>query len=161
VRFLYFLVPTALLALLLRAGCIYHMPMAIENDTPQAVLMDITVRAYPWPVRLEEIKPQRFMNSRHCWKKNDAILLATKQHPDPIVFDPKDFCDGLCQCDFPVSRLLKQMTPGFTLKRQQEVCGGGGPFLQPDVRKQLCEAYVARATGNSLSSGPDPAMLAR
>jgi len=91
----------------------------------------------------------------------DAILLATEQYPDPIVFDPKDFCDGLCQCDFPVSELLKRMTPSFALRRQQEVCAGGGPFLLSDVRKQLCEAYVARATGNSLSSGPDPAMLAR
>ncbi len=160
-RHLYLPAMIFVLLLTARMGCVYHMPMMLENDTAQTVLMDISVGAYPRALRLERIEPLHSMKSRHCWKKNDAIFLATPQYPDPIAFDPKDFCDRLCQCDFPVSTLLKQMTPALILKRQQDVCTGEGPLLEAYTRKQLCEAYVRRATGNALSSGTDPAMLRR
>ena len=148
------------LAVALLAGC-DTMPVRVPNDTSQTVRIDIHGRDFPTPIQLEGLYPSLDFGTRHCWEKSDSILLATKEYPDPIVLAPKDFCNPrLCDCDIPVSKLLKQMTPRFVLKRQQAVCAGGGPFLRSDVRVQLCVAYVARAMGKSLSSGTDPAMLA-
>lgn len=147
---------------LLLTGC-DALPVVIPNDTRETVEMDIHGRRFPTPVQLEKIQPSLNFGSRYCWKDNDAILLATKSQPDPIALDPKDFCDpDDCDCEIPVSRLVKQMTPSFVLKRQRETCMGRGPVLQPENRAALCEAYVARSVGNkpaALFSWEGDAML--
>jgi hypothetical protein len=137
----------AWLALPLLAGC-DPLPVVVPNDTSEAVRIDIHGRNFPTPIQLEIVEPGSYFGNRYCWEKNDAIFLATKRHPDPIVFDPKDFCDpDECDCEIPVSKLVKQITPAFALERQQDVCAGRGPYMEPDVRAQLCADYARRATG--------------
>ena len=152
----------ACLGMLLLIGC-DGLPLRFPNDTTITVRMDDHGRRFPTLLKLEDIPPNQTFGSRHCWKDSDAFFLATKNHPDPIVFDPKDFCEPRhCDCEIPVSRLIKRMTPAFVLRHQQDVCSGGGPFLQPDVRTQLCTAYVARTLGVKTAPLPwetDAAML--
>jgi hypothetical protein len=137
-----------LLLPLLLTGC-DPMPVIAPNDTNEDVLMDLHGRDFPTPVELEKIKPGLYFGSRHCWKTHDAILVANQRYPDPIILDPKDFCNpDDCDCEIPISKIEKRMTPSFVLKSQQQVCAGTGPFLQPDIRTELCTAYLARATGD-------------
>jgi len=154
----------AMLALLISTGC-DSIPVTVPNDTAHKVRMDIHDRTFPTPVQLEDIVPGSSFGNRYCWDKSDAILLVTQQVPDPIVLDPKDFCDpDECDCEIPVSRLVNRLTPSFVLKRQRDICRGEGPFLQPEIRTELCAAYVARSTGDKptgLFSWESEAMLDR
>lgn len=132
----------------LLTGC-DDMPVIAPNDTNESVLMDLHERDFPTPVQLEKITPGLYFGSRNCWKTHDAIFVATRDHPDPVILDPKDFCSpDDCDCEIPISKIVKRMTPSFVLKSQQQVCAGTGPFLQPDIRTELCTAYVARASGD-------------
>jgi len=151
------------ISFLVLTGC-DGLPLRVPNDTSQTIRIDIHDRRLPTAVELEERKPGEVFGTRRCWKDSDAILLSTRRYPDPIVFDPKKFCDlDYCDCEILVSKLVRQTTPAMVLKNQQDVCAGRGPFLQPDVRTQLCTVYVARTVGDRTLPLPyetDPAMLA-
>lgn len=132
----------AFIALVSLAAC-DAVPLNVPNDTTQVVQIDIHARRYPTPIQLEEVPPGTPFGSRHCWRESDAILLATPTYRNPIVLDPKDFCDpDDCDCEIPVSQFLKRMTPSFVLNSQFETCAGRGPFLQTNVRAKLCAAYA-------------------
>lgn len=129
------------LVLFVLAGC-DGLPFRQPNDTDQVVWIDVHGRDFPTPVQLEKVEPHETFGTRHCWEKSDAILLATKDIRDPIVLAPKDFCTpGTCDCELPVSTLIERLKPDFVVQRRKDVCEGRGPFLQPDNRRQLCEAY--------------------
>ncbi|WP_458836256.1 hypothetical protein [Rhizorhabdus wittichii] len=128
-------IPLGLLAL---AGC-DASPVRISNDTTQVVWMDILDRRFPRFAELQEITPGSGTATRYCWEKNDAILLATRQYLNPVAFDPKDFCDpDECDCEIPVSRMVKRMTPAFVAENRRQTCAGQGAFLTAEVRMQLC-----------------------
>jgi hypothetical protein len=136
------------LGLLVLAGC-DGLPFRQPNDTDQVVWMDVHGRDFPTPVELKKVEPGGTFGTRQCWKKSDSILLATKDLRDPIVLDPKDFCTpGKCSCELPVSKLVHRLTPDFVIERQKDVCGGRGPFLQPEIRGELCKAYLTRIVEN-------------
>lgn len=152
------------ISFILLAGC-DAVPVRVYNDTGRTIAMDIHGRDFPTPIELEEIKPGGKFGTRHCWKHSDAILLATRANLEPIVLNPKDFCDpDKCDCEIQVSRLVKRMSPRFVLQSQRDVCAGRGPFLQPGNRAELCAAYVERSAGHeptALFSLQAEAMLRR
>lgn len=152
------------IGLFLLAAC-DAVPVQVPNDTMETVLIDDHDRRFANPLKLEVIRPNQSFGARYCWKETDAIFLATKAYRDPVVFDPRDFCDpDECDCDIPVSKLVRQMTPRGVLKRQQDICAGRGPFLLPGIRAELCAIYGMQSAPDKaapLSSLEANAMLAR
>lgn len=149
-----------LLTFLLLAAC-HITPFRLPNDTSQIVRTKMFLSRYPTELFLRDTLPDKDDFTHFCWKESPALLIATARQKDPIVFDPKEYCDpDKCSCTIPVSKLIAQMTPAFVLKHQQDVCGGGGPPLPPDVRNRLCTAYVARSAGMKVEPIPSEADLA-
>jgi hypothetical protein len=114
---------------------------------------------------LRDVLPGDDDYTHFCWTEGPALLIATAEQKDPIIFDPKEYCDpDRCACTIPASKLVAQMTPTFVLKHKQDVCAGRGPPLRPEIQTQLCTAYVAQSVGmrvEPIPSEAEAAMLRR